>query len=95
MSKTILCRCEDITLQEVEQAVESGFSDIESIKRYLGVGTGFCQSKGCLVELARVFIEKGKAEPADMRPIVSRPPIIPISLRFFAGHDPREEGGQS
>ena len=41
--KTIICRCEDITLVEVEEALALGYRDVESIKRYLALGTGACQ----------------------------------------------------
>ena len=41
MSKSVLCPCEDVTLEDVHHAIEKGYRDIESIKRYTGFGTGF------------------------------------------------------
>ena len=48
MPKTLVCRCEDVTLQELEHAIARGHDDIESLKRYTGFGTGWCQGKGCV-----------------------------------------------
>ena len=50
--KVILCRCEDVTLADVEHAVGAGYADLEEVKRYTGFGTGPCQGKECLREIA-------------------------------------------
>ena len=42
-SKVILCRCEDVTLADVQHAVAAGYTDLEEVKRYTGFGTGPCQ----------------------------------------------------
>ncbi len=59
MGKTIVCHCEDITLGEIHTALAQGYGDIESLKRYTGIGTGKCQGKCCLVQTLR---ELGSAE---------------------------------
>ena len=46
--KIVLCRCEDVTLADLEHCVERGYRDIEEVKRYTGFGTGPCQGKECL-----------------------------------------------
>lgn len=55
MDKVIVCHCEDVTLDELYSAVRQGFTDIESLKRYTGIGTGKCQGKHCLVQTIRVL----------------------------------------
>ncbi|MDP9036246.1 MAG: (2Fe-2S)-binding protein [Myxococcota bacterium] len=45
MTKTLACRCEDVTLRDIEDAIARGHDDIESLKRYTGFGTGWCQGK--------------------------------------------------
>lgn len=88
--KTIICRCEDITLAEVHEAMEKGMRDIESIKRYLALGTGPCQGKNCLAAVARVLAEEGV--PAEqIKPMVSRPPLAWAPLGAFAGEDKEDE----
>lgn len=80
--KTLVCRCEDVTLHEVEAAIERGYDDLESLKRYTGFGTGWCQGKSCHAACARLLAERGRAVDA---PFTSRPPYHPTELRVLAG----------
>lgn len=80
--KTLLCRCEDVTLNEFEEAVAAGHRDIESVKRYTGFGTGWCQGKQCLALCARTLVRLGGEPPAV--PITPRPPFHPVSLADLA-----------
>ena len=83
--KVILCRCEDVTLADVQRAVALGYGDIEEIKRYTGFGTGPCQGKECLVAVAAAAAATGAREPAALQPFTSRPPIVPTELGVLAG----------
>lgn len=82
MSKIIVCRCEDVTLHELEQAYERGFTDLESAKRYTGFGTGWCQGKSCLAGCASVLVKLGGTVEL---PITPRPPYHPVSFAQLAG----------
>lgn len=81
--KTLLCRCEDVTLDEVEHAIAKGHTDIESVKRFTGFATGWCQGKQCLIACARVIEDKTGAFP--LAPITPRPPVHPMPLGMLAG----------
>lgn len=85
MSKTIICRCEDITENEIKGAIAQGHHHIESLKRFLAIGTGPCQAKNCLVLLTRIMIEEGILSPEQASPIVSRPPLGMTPLKYYAG----------
>jgi NAD(P)H-nitrite reductase large subunit len=81
-AKAMLCRCEDVTLDEVMEAIGAGHRDIESVKRYTGFGTGWCQGKQCVVACARLLAEAtGKAPEL---PITPRPPLHPVALGVLA-----------
>ena len=82
MSKTLVCRCEDVTLHELDEAVSRGHKDIESLKRYTGFGTGWCQGKSCVALCARLLVERGGT--AEL-PITPRPPFHPTRLADLAG----------
>lgn len=61
MGKTIVCHCEDITLEELFSALEQGYAEIESLKRFTGIGTGKCQGKCCIIQTLRVLAgERGR-----------------------------------
>ena len=79
--KTFACRCEDVTLHELDEAIARGHRDIESLKRYTGFGTGWCQGKWCMVPCARRLAEKG----GDVaQPFTPRQPFHPTSLAALA-----------
>ena len=82
MAKVLVCRCEDVTLHELDEAIARGHDDIESLKRYTGFGTGWCQGKGCVALCARLLTERGGDEA---RPFTPRPPFHPLRLADLAG----------
>ena len=82
MTKALVCRCEDVTLHELVQAIERGHDDIESLKRYTGFGTGWCQGKSCVALCARLLVERGGS--ANL-PITPRPPLHPMRIGDLAG----------
>jgi bacterioferritin-associated ferredoxin len=83
--KTLVCRCEDVTLHEIEHAISEGHRDIESLKRYTGFGTGWCQGKWCVALCGKLLVEHGGEPSAGITP---RPPYHPTRLADLAGIDP-------
>lgn len=86
--KVILCRCEDVTLADVQHAVKLGHADVEEVKRYTGFGTGPCQGKECQREVARAICAAAGRPPQEMTPFTARPPLVPTELAVLAGSDP-------
>jgi len=85
--KIILCRCEDVTARDVERAVATGFTDLEEVKRYTGFGTGPCQGKECLRNVALHIARVTGRDLSELHPFTSRPPLAPTELKFFVkGH---------
>jgi bacterioferritin-associated ferredoxin len=81
--KVILCRCEDVTLADVQHAVKLGRGSLEEVKRYTGFGTGPCQGKECLREVARA-VAAATGQPGALAPFTSRPPLVPTELAVLA-----------
>lgn len=82
--KIVLCRCEDVTLGDLEHTVSRGYCDIEEVKRYTGFGTGPCQGKECLAQVALQLARLTSVPPAEIAPFTSRPPLSPTPLRLLA-----------
>jgi sarcosine oxidase subunit beta len=82
--KIVLCRCEDVTLADLEHCVSRGYRDIEEVKRYTGFGTGPCQGKECLALVAAELARATGQPPAAIPPFTSRPPLAPTPLRLLA-----------
>ena len=86
--KTMLCACEDVTLEELRRAWAEGHRDLESVKRYTGFGTGGCQGRSCTALVVRELLRLG-ATPAEIEPFTPRPPTAPVSLGALAAIDPQ------
>jgi sarcosine oxidase subunit beta len=82
--KTIVCRCEDVTLDELLAGIARGYSTIEELKRFTGLGTGPCQGKECQSQVAHL-LERAGAAPTTIAPFTARPPFAPTPLRLLAG----------
>ncbi len=82
--KIVLCRCEDVTVADLQHAIQRGYCDIEEIKRYTGFGTGPCQGKECLAIMAQAIAARIGPEAASLAPFTSRPPLVPTPLGHFA-----------
>ncbi|MCS6797323.1 MAG: (2Fe-2S)-binding protein [Myxococcota bacterium] len=92
-ARLVVCRCEDVTLGDVRRAVEHGYRDVESVKRYTGFGTGWCQGKQCSALVARV-LARLTGEPPDA-PFTARPPFRPVALGHLAALLADEESDAS
>ena len=101
--KCIVCTCEDVTDEEILDAVAAGYRDLESIKRYTGLATGPCQGKACVTLAQRVLVRETGQSLEDVGTITFRPPLQPVPLRFLAGaaegeaprdDRPRKPGGE-
>jgi bacterioferritin-associated ferredoxin len=82
--RVFVCRCEDVTLAELEHALAAGLTSIEEIKRYTGLGTGPCQGKECMAPVARELVARGLIPADRLRPFTARPPTEPVSFGALA-----------
>ena len=89
--KIILCRCEDVTLDELGHALELGYRHIEEVKRYTGFGTGPCQGKECLALCALYLAERLDVAVESVPPFTARPPLAAVSLGTLAAGATVEE----
>jgi sarcosine oxidase subunit beta len=84
MGRTIMCRCEDVTIEDLKQAFSEGYRDLESLKRFTGFATGFCQGKCCLAHAARVLSALKGGDDTVADPIRTRPLLHPTEAARFA-----------
>ncbi len=80
---TLICRCNDVTIEDVEKAIEEGYTDIESLRKRLRIGMGPCQGRTCIPLLIRVLARKLGKKPAELLLPTIRPPIVPVPLELF------------
>ena len=76
-------------MTDLERAARAGFDALEEVKRYTGFGTGPCQGKECLREVALALSRITGRPPSTMAPFTTRPPLTPPELKYFAASRPR------
>ena len=85
--KIFICRCEDLLLDEIEQAIEEGYTTLEELKCKLRLGMGPCQGRSCLSLARRILCQKTDKTTEEITLPTSRPPVVPISLGTLASDE--------
>jgi len=80
----LICRCEEVTLAEVEQAIAAGAFDVSGVKRRTRAGMGLCQGKTCGTLVAKIIARKRKMDVASVTPGRARPPVRAMTLSALA-----------
>jgi len=79
----IICRCEEITLGEVLQAIREGAHDLDAVKRMTRAGMGLCQNKTCFNLVARLIAKETGIPLKDLTPFTARPPVRPVAVKAW------------
>lgn len=80
----LICRCEEITEEEVLQAIEDGARSVNEVKRRTRAGMGLCQGKTCSHLVMQILARETGRPPSDLPPGTSRPPVRPLKLAALA-----------
>lgn len=86
-NQTIICRCEDVTLQEVEAAIDSGITEPEELKRFLNIGLGPCQGRTCGRLVIQILARKTGKPVTEIKSTTQRPPLVSVPIKEFIGND--------
>lgn len=87
----VICRCEDIRLSTIEEAIDGGCHTFNELKRVLRVGMGPCQGKTCQRIVLQILARKLGGNPADYAPMTIRAPLKPVSFDTMARVPFKEE----
>lgn len=80
----IICRCEEVSLAELEKAAKQFNSSARELKLRTRAGMGFCGGRTCRPAVDKVLSQIAKLEPTDAIPLKVQPPVRPISLAELA-----------
>ena len=89
-ARTYVCFCEDVSAHDIEQAIDEGFADVQTLKRYTTVAMGPCQGKMCGRALAGICVARngdGAGSDASEAFTTFRPPYQPVTLAALAGRE--------
>jgi D-hydroxyproline dehydrogenase subunit alpha len=81
---TIICRCEEITLGEVRQAIAAGAQSPNEIKLLTRSGMGNCQGRIC--EHFLISLLKREGHLSSLGGFTLRPPLYPLPAEVLADY---------
>ena len=83
--KQFVCFCEDVTAVDIADAIDEGFDDIQTLKRYSTATMGPCQGKMCLKSFVNLCARYTGRGIDDTGVTTFRPPVQPVPLGALAG----------
>jgi NADPH-dependent 2,4-dienoyl-CoA reductase/sulfur reductase-like enzyme len=77
---TVACRCEEVSIAEVDGALAQGARDLQAIKLLTRLGMGPCQGRNCGPSMALHVAHAAGGGPEAMGRINPRPPVRPATV---------------
>ena len=80
----LICRCEEVSLAEIVEAIHDGASTLDEVKRRTRAGMGLCQGKTCTRLVTQILARQTGQPVGEVLPSTSRPPVRPIALGILS-----------
>ncbi|WNV88461.1 NAD(P)/FAD-dependent oxidoreductase [Umezawaea sp. Da 62-37] len=81
---TLVCRCEEVTLHDLDAALDLGAADVRTIKLASRAGLGLCQGRTCGLEIADLAAARLGHPLPDADAFHRRPLATPLRLGELA-----------
>lgn len=81
---TIVCRCEDVTRRQIDDAVGAGCRDINQVKAVTRCGMGPCQGRMC-GDAATSIMALSVGSREHVGHLTARPPFRPVATQALTG----------
>lgn len=79
--KLMVCRCEEVTLEEINRAIKDGAVSVSGVKRRTRACMGMCQGRVCQPVITRILAAGTKAPEKEITLSTSRPPARPVLIK--------------
>lgn len=79
-AETVICRCEEVTLGQIEQALAENIASAGAIKRRTRLGMGRCQGRYCAPLLEALLTERLGTARGEFTGFAPRVPVKPIAI---------------
>ncbi len=79
----IICRCEEVTEEEIVQAIKSGANSVDEIKKFTRASMGLCQGRTCRKAVEKILARETGRKLEDIGVSSYRKPVRPIKLNVM------------
>lgn len=83
-NSAIVCRCEEVTKEQIIEAIQAGDLSISAIKKSTRAGMGFCQGRTCRKLIAQLISLYSDIPMEQTLKSSVRVPVGPLSLGLIA-----------
>lgn len=80
----LVCRCEEVTEEEVCKAIKDGARTLREIKMITRAGMGLCQGRSCSKIISHILAKETRISTNEIKPAGYKPPLRPIDLFTLA-----------
>ncbi len=80
----LVCRCEEVTVGEIREAIAQGAFDVVGVKRRTRAGMGLCQGRTCEKMVQQLISMELGVAPNETGVSSTRPPVRPVSYGALA-----------
>lgn len=81
--QTTICRCEQVSLEQIREAISYGAQTVSDVKNLVRTGMGNCQGRTCGSIVAHILAAEIGRTVEDVRYFNSRPPVHPLPLKII------------
>ncbi|MGB9881081.1 MAG: (2Fe-2S)-binding protein [Anaerolineae bacterium] len=89
--EVIICRCEEVSLKEILEAIAEGARTVNEVKMRTRAGMGLCQGKTCRRLVSQILAQQTGQPLGEILPATFRPPVRPIPIGVLATSDDEEQ----
>jgi NAD(P)H-nitrite reductase large subunit len=86
MSK-IICRCEEVTEEEILKAIKDGATTVDEIKKFTRAGMGLCQGRTCRKTIEKILARELNLKVEDVKTSSYRAPVRPVKMKVLEEED--------
>ena len=85
--ETIICRCEDVKMGDIREAVDTGFVSPGALKTAVRAGMGNCQGRTCGPVIYDILASLTGIEGKNFSLFSKRPPLKPVKINSLINHN--------
>ena len=79
----IICRCEEVSRAEIEEAIADGAQSLAGIKTRTHAGMGLCQGRTCRRLITQMLVQATGQKPENLAPFTTRSPVRTACIEEF------------
>ena len=83
MEKLIICRCEEVTLEEIAETVREYACSAREVKLRTRAGMGYCGGRTCRMSVDAIISDISGESTGHLIPLKIQTPVRPVSLSIL------------